>query len=316
MAIVYNKHVLFIPFRGGIIEESSADYPVFLPHLFESLTAICHYCDYELAVIGSDDVLFRAASEVLGRESIVLSDEVPVLASNDIAYVLYPDRTSFRIENAELLNCGSWRSIASYLADDSLLADRMAEIHRKTLETDIDVKVELDGCGNGTADTKLPFFDHMLAQLIKHSRFNLDIHADGDVEIDEHHTVEDIAIALGECILRALGDKRGIERYGFEVLMMDDVVITLAVDFSGRSEFFYDVDFRREYVGTFPTELFRHFFRSFTQSAKCNLYITATEGGDAHHTAEGMFKAFARALRKAVRRIPGAVELPSTKGIL
>lgn len=316
MAIAYNKHVLFIPFRGGIIEESSTDYPVFLPHLFESITAICRYCDYELAVIGSDDVLFKASSEVLGRESIVLSNEVPVLTPNDIAYVLYPDCTSFRIENAELLKCDSWRSIASYLADDSLLADRMAEIHRKTLETDIDVKVELDGCGNGTADTKLPFFDHMLAQLIKHSRFNLDIHADGDVEIDEHHTVEDIAIALGECILKALGDKRGIERYGFEVLMMDDVVITLAVDFSGRSEFLYNVDFRREFVGTFPTELFRHFFRSFTQSAKCNLYITATEGGDAHHTAEGMFKAFARALRKAVRRIPGAVELPSTKGVL
>ncbi len=316
MSTTDNRHLLFVPFRGGIIEESSADYPVFLPHVFESLLEICCRRDYLIAVLGSDDSLFSAASSALARESVMISGSGIQVGDNDISYLVFPDKSTSSVPGAERLQLDDWRSIAAYLAGDDMLSPRKAEIHRKTYETDIDISVDLDGSGKGTADTKLPFFDHMLSQLIKHSRFNLDIHADGDIEIDEHHTVEDIAITLGECILSALGDKRGIERYGFEVLMMDDVVITLAVDFSGRSEFIYDADFRREYVGSFPTELFRHFFRSFTESAKCNLYISATAGGDAHHTAEGMFKAFARALRKAVRRIPGDAGLPSTKGVL
>ena len=138
----------------------------------------------------------------------------------------------------------------------------------------------------------------------------------GDTEVDEHHSAEDTALALGSAFLSALGDKRGIERYGFEIVMMDDVAATVAVDFSGRDELIYDVEFTMDYVGSFPTELIRHFFRSFSSAARCNIYISATKGGNSHHTAEAIFKAFARALRKAVRRIPGDDSVSSTKGVL
>ena len=138
----------------------------------------------------------------------------------------------------------------------------------------------------------------------------------GDLEVDEHHTVEDTAIALGEAVLKALGDKRGIERYGTEAVMMDDTVAFASIDFSGRPDFIFDVSFSMERIGTFPSELIRHFFRSFAEAARCNLYLSARAGGDSHHTAEALFKAFARAVRKAVRRIPGDTRIASTKGTL
>lgn len=304
MAMKDNKHILYIP--SSLLLDSASE---LRENVIGSLLEITKRRDYTLILLSELDEKAKARLE---REGIVFSENV-LPEDKDIAYNL---SLEVEIENAKPLKLSSWKEIASYLTGDELLASRCASVKRKTLETDIAIDIDLDGTGRGSASTKLPFFDHMLSQLIKHSRFNLDIKADGDVEIDEHHTVEDIAIALGEAVLTALGDKRGIERYGFEVLMMDDVVITLSLDFSQRVDFIYDVEFRRELIGTFPSELFRHFFRTFADSAKCNLYISATRGGDAHHTAEGMFKAFARALRKAVRRIPGESSLPSTKGVL
>lgn len=300
-----NRHILYIPL-AGIVDDSH-----FRANAIGSLLEIKSRRDYSFVLLEAN----RDVMEELSFESIVFDDYMEP-EEKDIAYLVFPDKTDKVIKGAEALDFDNWRDIAAYLVGDELLKPRRCNIRRETAETSIAINLGLDGSGKGTADTGLPFFDHMLSQLIKHSRCNLDIAADGDVEIDEHHTVEDIAITLGEAVLKALGDKRGIERYGFEVLMMDDVVVTVSLDFSGRVDFIYDVEFRRELVGSFPTELFRHFFRSFSDSARCNLYISATRGGDAHHTAEGMFKAFARAMRKAVRRIPGAADLPSTKGVL
>lgn len=305
-----NKHILYIPLYGIV---DNLENLIFKANVIGSLLEIKKRRDYIFVML--DDKGSEEVKERLALESIVF-DDYTLCSNNDIAYLVFPDKTEKRVDAADILHLDSWKDIASYLVGDELLRSRRCNIKRETAETSIAIDLDLDGCGKGIADTKLPFFDHMLSQLIKHSRCNLNIKADGDVEIDEHHTVEDIAITLGEAVLKAIGDKRGIERYGFEVLMMDDVVVTVSLDFSGRVDFIYDVDFRREYVGTFPTELFKHFFRSFSDSAKCNLYIGATEGGDAHHTAEGMYKAFARAMRKAVRRIPGSSDLPSTKGVL
>lgn len=219
-------------------------------------------------------------------------------------------------EDIIALKTNNWLEIAAYLTDDSTLAPRKAEVSRKTKETEISISLSLDGTGKGRASSSLGFFDHMLDQVIRHSRCDLSISVNGDLEVDEHHTIEDTALALGECFLKALGDKRGIERYGFEIVAMDEVAATVAIDFSGRPELVWDAEFNRDYVGDVPTELFKHFFRSFSATARCNLFISATKGGDTHHTAEAIFKGFARAIRKAVRRIPGATELPSTKGVL
>ena len=155
----------------------------------------------------------------------------------------------------------------------------------------------------------------MLSQIIKHSRFDINGSVRGDYEVDEHHSVEDLAIVLALAVKSALGQKRGIERYGYEILTMDDVVATVALDFSGRSELIYDVDFKREYIGSFPTEMIKHFFKSFSDAAGMNLYIKVSDG-NSHHQAEAIFKAFARAMRHAVRRIPVSVEISSTKGVL
>ena len=210
----------------------------------------------------------------------------------------------------------SWLEILSFLLPDSLVpVHRKASIDRKTNETDISLSIDLDGTGKGKIVTGIGFFDHMLSQIVRHSRYDIRGKLKGDFEVDEHHSVEDLAIALGSLISKALGDKRGIERFGYEILTMDDVVATVALDFSGRPELIYDVDIKREYIGTFPTEMIKHFFKSFSDSAKMNLYIKVTDG-NSHHQAEAVFKAFARALRHASKRIPGAVEISSTKGVL
>ena len=224
--------------------------------------------------------------------------------------------TPAEYEDVIALRTSNWLDIAAYLTDQGSLKERCVSLERKTKETDISIALSLDGTGKGSASSGLGFFDHMLDQLIRHSRGNLDILVKGDLEVDEHHTIEDTALLLGECYLKALGDKRGIERYGFEIVAMDEVAATVAIDFSGRPELVWDVSFNRDYVGDVPTELFKHFFRSFASTARCNLYISATKDGDTHHTAEAIFKGFARAIRKAVKRIPGATELPSTKGVL
>lgn len=203
-----------------------------------------------------------------------------------------------------------WDKIAEIL----FAGERTAEISRCTKETDISVKVNLDGTGHCDISTGLGFFDHMLEQIGKHGMIDLTINTKGDIHVDEHHTIEDTAIALGECINKALGSKRGIERYGY-TLPMDDCLCSVALDFGGRPWLVWDATFQREYIGDMPTEMFIHFFKSFSDSARMNLNIKA-EGNNEHHKIEGIFKALARSLKMAKHRDIYHYELPSTKGIL
>ncbi|MGI6243807.1 MAG: bifunctional histidinol-phosphatase/imidazoleglycerol-phosphate dehydratase HisB [Prevotella sp.] len=204
----------------------------------------------------------------------------------------------------------TWDKIAEIL----FAGERTAEVKRTTKETDIEVKINLDGSGKTDISTGLGFFDHMLEQIGKHGMIDLTIHTKGDLEVDEHHTIEDTAIALGECIYKALGDKRGIERYGY-CLPMDDCLCQVALDFGGRPWLVWDAEFHREKIGEMPTEMFFHFFKSLSDSAKMNLNIKA-EGQNEHHKIEGIFKALARSLKMAIRRDIYHYELPSTKGAL
>lgn len=204
----------------------------------------------------------------------------------------------------------SWDEIVRSIRSSA----RTALVRRKTRETDIRVLLDLDGGLESHSDTGLKFFDHMLDQIAHHGGVGLQIDCKGDLQVDEHHSIEDTGIALGEAILKALGDKRGIERYGF-ALPMDESRAMVLLDFGGRSELVWDVEFTREYVGDMPTEMFRHFFKSLGDAMKANLYIQA-RGENNHHLAESIFKAFARSLRQAVRRDVFNYSLPSSKGVL
>ena len=195
-----------------------------------------------------------------------------------------------------------------------LAEERRAEVRRTTSETDVYVQLELDGHGSADVETGLGFFDHMLSQLGRHGGIDLTIRTRGDLNVDEHHTIEDTALALGECLRKALGSKRGIERYGF-ALPMDDCFCTVALDFGGRPWLNWQAEFRRERIGDVPTEMFRHFFKSLSDAAAMNLYICA-EGTNEHHKIEGIFKALARSIKMATRRDVFHYELPSTKGTL
>ena len=192
--------------------------------------------------------------------------------------------------------------------------ERTAEVVRTTKETDIRVAVNLDGTGQSDIHTGLGFFDHMLEQIARHGNIDLIIRCQGDLHVDEHHTIEDVALALGECLHKALGSKRGIERYGY-CLPMDDCLCQVALDFGGRPWLVWDADFRRESIGEMPTEMFLHFFKSLSDAARMNLNIHA-EGTNEHHKIEGIFKALARAIKMAVRRDVDHYVLPSSKGVL
>lgn len=192
--------------------------------------------------------------------------------------------------------------------------ERTAEVVRTTKETDIRVALSLDGTGKCDIHTGLGFFDHMLEQIGKHGGIDLTVHTKGDLHVDEHHTIEDTALALGECLLKALGSKRGIERYGY-ALPMDDSFCTVALDFGGRPWLVWEADFQRFYVGDMPTEMFMHFFKSLSDAARMNLFIRA-EGQNEHHKIECIFKGFARSLKMAIRRDIYHYEIPSTKGTL
>lgn len=204
----------------------------------------------------------------------------------------------------------SWEQIVREIRS----TQRSCLIERQTKETNIRVYVDLDGACQSSVDTGLKFFDHMLDQIAHHGGIGLQIDCKGDLQVDEHHTIEDVGIALGEALLGALGDKRGIDRYGF-ALPMDESRAIVLLDFGGRSELVWDVNFTREYIGDVPTEMFRHFFKSMSDAMKANLYIQA-RGENNHHLIEGVFKAFARSLRQAVRRDVFSYELPSSKGLL
>ena len=256
--------------------------------------------DYDLAgsyVIG-DRLTDMQLARNLGAKGILLAPD-EAKAEADIAAAGLADDVA--------LVATSWSRIADYLRGGS----RTAHISRVTNETSIDVKVDLDGSGRCNISTGIGFFDHMLDQLGRHSGIDLAVKVKGDTWVDEHHTIEDTAIAIGEALLKALGDKRGIERYGF-VLPMDDCQCTVALDFGGRP---WDAQFSREKIGDMPTEMFLHFFKSLSDSARMNLYVSA-RGENEHHKIEGIFKALARSIRCAIRRDVFRYELPSTKGML
>lgn len=204
----------------------------------------------------------------------------------------------------------SWRKVVETIRS----TERVAVVARKTKETDIYIKVDLDGKGESRIDTGLKFFDHMLDQLVHHGGISLVATCKGDLEVDEHHTMEDVGIALGEAVAQALGNKAGIARYGF-ALPMDESRAIVLLDFGGRAELVWDVEFTREYVGDVPTEMFKHFFKSLSTAMKANLYVEA-HGENNHHIAEAVFKAFARSVRQAVARNVFSYELPSSKGLL
>ena len=204
----------------------------------------------------------------------------------------------------------SWEEIYNYLK----LPERKTSHIRKTKETDITVELNLDGSGKSSITTGIAFFDHMLEQISKHGNLDLTLVAKGDLHIDEHHTIEDVGIALGEAFLKTLGDKRGIERYGF-CLPMDDCLAQVALDFGGRNWIVWDAEFKREKIGEMPTEMFYHFFKSFSDASKSNLNIKA-EGRNEHHKIEAIFKAFAKSIKIAVKRDANNMSLPSTKGML
>lgn len=214
-------------------------------------------------------------------------------------------------EQATALVTNDWDAIYEFLK----LPPRIASIERITKETEIKIELNLDGKGKSDIHTGLGFYDHMLDQLAKHSGADLTIYVKGDLHIDEHHTIEDTALALGEAYLKALGDKKGISRYGF-LLPMDDALAQVAIDFSGRPWIVWDAEFKREKVGEMPTEMFYHFFKSFSDTSKCNLNIKC-EGQNEHHKIEAIFKAFAKSIKMAVKRdLKELDSLPSTKGVL
>lgn len=253
--------------------------------------------DYDLEqsfVIGDRQTDVELAKN-LGCKAIFMQDE----------FVL-PDE----LKDICVLQTTDWDVISEFL----FAGERKAEVKRTTKETDIYVALNLDGKGHCQISTGLGFFDHMLEQIGKHSGMDLTIQVKGDLHVDEHHTIEDTAIALGEAIYKALGDKRGIERYGYS-LPMDDCLCSVALDFGGRAWLVWDAEFHRERVGDMPTEMFLHFFKSLSDSAKMNLNIKA-EGANEHHKIEGIFKALARALKMAKKRDIFNYELPSTKGVI
>jgi imidazoleglycerol-phosphate dehydratase/histidinol-phosphatase len=225
--------------------------------------------------------------------------------------ILFADSKD-RVEDADIatLITKSWESIYTFLK----LPPRKATQIRTTNETQIEVTINLDGTGQANIQTGLGFFDHMLEQLAKHSHVDISVKVRGDLYIDEHHTIEDTAITLGEAFASALHTKHGIERYGF-CLPMDDALAQVALDFGGRNWIVWDATFKREKIGEMPTEMFFHFFKSFSDAAKCNLHIKA-DGENEHHKIEAIFKAFAKSIRNAVKRNPESNQVPTTKGVL
>lgn len=253
--------------------------------------------DLESSFVIGDRITDVELAKNLGCKAILLSDDTDIFTNNDLADYC-------------ALQTSDWNRITEFL----FAGERKASIKRTTKETDILVELNLDGTAKCNVNTGLKFFDHMLEQIGKHSGCDLMINVKGDLEVDEHHTIEDTALALGEALSKALGDKRGIERYGF-CLPMDDCLCSVALDFGGRPWLVYDADFKREYIGDLPTEMIYHFFKSLSDAAKMNLNIKA-EGTNEHHKIEGIFKALAKSIKMAVKRDIYQYELPSTKGVL
>jgi imidazoleglycerol-phosphate dehydratase/histidinol-phosphatase len=260
---------------------------------------------YDIAnsfVIG-DRITDVQLAKNLGCKAIWLNNN-PALGGTEVKDSL-PE-----LNNSVALATTDWKEIYEFLKKEM----RIIKHSRKTSETEINIELNLDGSGKGNIKTGLEFFNHMLDQIARHGLVDLSIEAKGDLQIDEHHTIEDTGISLGEAFAKALGDKRGIERYGF-ALPMDDAEAKVLIDFGGRNWIIWNADFHREKVGDMPTEMFFHFFKSFSDAAKCNLHIEC-RGENEHHKIEAIFKAFAKAIKMAVKKDPLKNYLPSTKGSL
>lgn len=267
------------------------------------LTKYINNPDYILAesVVIGDRMTDVELAKNLGAKAVFIPTAAHVSGGNEI---------SDELATAIVLETTSWKTIYEFLKVDY----RVATTIRKTNETAIQIELNLDGTGKSQINTGLPFFDHMLEQITRHGQMDLIIEVDGDLKVDEHHTIEDTAIALGETFAQALGNKLGMERYGF-TLPMDDCLAQVAIDFGGRNWLVWEAEFKREKIGDMPTEMFLHFFKSFTDGAKANLNIKA-EGRNEHHKIEAIFKAFGKAIKMAVKRDVEKMILPTTKGIL
>ena len=259
--------------------------------------------DLENSFVIGDRLTDMELAKNLGAKGIYINDNTR-LGTREISI------SEKELEAHITLESNDWQRIYEFLK----LESRVGYLTRKTNETDIQIELNLDGSGKSKINTGIAFFDHMLDQLARHGAMDLTIEVKGDLHVDEHHTVEDTAIALGEVFSQSLGDKLGIERYGF-CLPMDDSLAQVAIDFGGRNWLVWEAEFKREMIGGMPTEMFSHFFKSFTDGAKANLNVKA-EGSNEHHKIEAIFKAFAKAIKVAVKRDPEKMILPSTKGML
>ena len=252
--------------------------------------------DLENSYVIGDRITDALLAKNLGCKAIIITQ------SEDVKSELEND------DRVAIVN--SWDRVSELL----FAGERIVKVHRKTNETDIDIEINLDGAGKSEISTGIGFFDHMLEQIAKHGSIDLKVSAQGDLHVDEHHTIEDTGIVLGECLLKALGNKRGIERYGYS-LPMDDCLCSVSLDFGGRAWLIWDAEFKREKIGDMPTEMFFHFFKSLSDASKMNLNISA-QGENEHHKIEGIFKAFARSVKMAVKRDLYKFQLPSSKGML
>jgi len=337
------KKILFIYFGEAIVIKkkkqpvSSVEELIFQPQLFQFLGKIVRELNYEIALthVLEAETGGKKAKEVADfitrtfkSEGIMLPDWKEkydlansfVIASTDAngklsqnskcQFIRFNGKKGASSKQKAVFNANSWEEVYNFLKGTS----RKIKHRRVTQETSIEVEINLDGTGKANISTGLNFFNHMLEQIAKHGGIDLKITAKGDLNIDEHHTIEDTAITLGEAFALALGDKRGIERYGF-CLPMDDALAQVALDFGGRNQLVWEAVFKREKVGDVPTEMFIHFFKSFSDASKSNLNIKA-EGENEHHKIEAIFKAFAKAIKMAVKRDLNNLQLPSTKGIL
>jgi len=259
--------------------------------------------DLENSFVIGDRITDVELAKNLGSKAIFISNDEE-LGSDEISSKRH------ELDSVIALQTTEWKAIYEFLK----LEERSATISRKTNETDIYINLNLDGTGKSKIETGIAFFDHMLDQIARHGQMDLEVIVKGDLEVDEHHTIEDTAIALGEVFAKALGNKLGIERYGF-CLPMDDCLSQVAIDFGGRNWLVWETEFKREMVGKMPTEMFFHFFKSFSDGAKANINIKA-EGTNEHHKIEAIFKAFAKAIKVAVKRDTEKMILPSTKGML
>ena len=307
-------------------------YNVSLASMEKAMNLLRRDVSQEVALLNSDRVRLAEALADLPRvRKVWPSDANFLLVEVDDARGLYDELLDAQVivrDRSKVVGCeGCLRisvgtpqendkviAVIGGLKPESVVQKRAAKVVRKTRETEIEVCVDLDGAGTEGISTGLSFLDHMLDQIVHHAGIGLTVKAKGDLYVDEHHTMEDVAIVLGEALSKALGDKRGIERYGF-VLPMDESKAMVLMDLGGRIEFVWDVEFKRERVGDVPTEMFWHFFRSLGAAMNCNLHISA-KGENDHHVAEGIFKAFARAIKMAVRKEQFSYSLPSSKGVL